>query len=124
MGADAVPSRFTTEMQNGVTVVHFTGTALTDPTNIRQIGDELKGMVNVGGVREMLINMQTVRYLSSAVLTQLILVHKALRMSDGELKLCNIAPSVVEVFKITRLDRVFDIFESESEALQAFRLGS
>jgi stage II sporulation protein AA (anti-sigma F factor antagonist) len=124
MGMDRTPTRFTTETRDGVTVVLFTGTALTDPINISKIGGELKGMVNAGGVREMLVSMQSVRYLSSAVLTQLILLHKALRMHDGELKLCNIAPTVMEVFRITRLDRVFDIFESESEALRAFRLGS
>jgi len=30
---------------------------------------------------------------------------------DGQLRLCNIAPKIREVFRITRLTKVFDIYE-------------
>jgi anti-sigma B factor antagonist len=117
---DAHVSRLVTREEQGVTVVHFADTKVIDQRNINEIGAELMEMVESKGVRKMLINMENVHYLSSAVLGKLISVHKALRMDGGVLKLSNIAPPIYEVFEITRLNRVFDIFETEAEALEAF----
>jgi len=117
------PSRLMSRVQQGVTVVHFTDAKVIDQRNINQIGAELMGMVEKGGVRKMLINMENVRYLSSAVLGKLISLHKALVMNKGSLKLCTIAPPIYEVFEITRLNKVFDIHDGEDEAITAFRLG-
>jgi anti-sigma B factor antagonist len=116
-------SKLVSHVMQGVTVVHFADPKVIDQRNINQIGAELIKMVEDGGVRKMLINMENVRYLSSAVLGKLISVHKALRMNNGALKLCSIAPPIYEVFEITRLNRVFDIHETEDDAIQAFRLG-
>jgi len=120
---EPAPSRLMSRVQNGVTIVHFTEAKVIDQRNINLIGSELTKMIESGGVQKMLINMENVRYLSSAVLGKLISLHKALRMRKGALKLCNIAPPIYEVFEITRLDKVFDIHESEDDALEAFRLG-
>ena len=117
------PSKLMSRVQQGITIMHFTDTKVIDQRNINQIGAELLDMVQKGGVRKMLINLDTVHYLSSAVLGKFISLHKALRMNKGALKLCNIAPPIFEVFEITRLDRVFDIHKSESDAVEAFRPG-
>jgi len=119
----ASPSRLMSHVQNGVTIVHFTEAKMVDQRNINLIGSELMKMAESGGVSKMLINMENVRYLSSAMLGKLISLHKVLRMNKGTLKLCGIAPPIYEVFEITRLDKVFDIHNSEDEALKAFRLG-
>jgi len=93
-------------VQQGVTVVHFTETKVVDQRNINQIGSELVDMVQKGGVLKMLINMENVRYLSSAVL--------------GKLKLCGVAGPVYKVFELTRFNRMLDMHETEVEALGAF----
>lgn len=113
-------SQLITTEQDGVTVVRFSDTKVIDQRNINQIGAELDEMVDKGGVRQMLINMENVRYLSSAVLGKLISLHKKLLTNTGELKLCCIADSIFEVFEITRLDRVFHIYDTEEEALARF----
>lgn len=118
----AGPSRLMSHVQDGVTIVHFTEAKVIDQRNINLIGAELTKMAE-SGVSKMLINMENVRYLSSAMLGKLISLHKALRTNKGTLKLCSIAPPIYEVFEITRLDKVFDIHSSEDEALEAFRLG-
>ncbi len=117
------PSRLVSCVQQGVTVVQFTETKVIDQRNINQIGAELTDMVQKGGVTKMLINMNNVRYLSSAVLGKLISLHKALVERKGKLKLCGVAPVIYEVFEITRLNRVFDMHKTEEEAIEAFRLG-
>ena len=116
-------SRLISRVQNGVTIVQFTDAKVIDQRNINEIGAELTEMVEKGGALQVLINMANVRYLSSAVLGKLISLHKALITRKGVLKLCNIAPPIYEVFEITRLTKVFDIYKTEEEALNAFRLG-
>jgi anti-sigma B factor antagonist len=37
---------------------------------------------------------------------------------DGQLKLCNITPKIYEVFKITRLTKIFDIYSDLEAALK------
>ena len=40
--------------------------------------------------------------------------------AGGELKLCRIQPEIYEVFAITKLNRLFEIKEDESDALASF----
>ncbi len=121
---NANTSKLMSHVQEGVTIVRFTDTKVIDQRNINLIGAELVEMVEKGGVRKMLVNLENVQYLSSAVLGKLISLAKSLRMNKGVLKLCCIAAPIFEVFEITRLDKVFDIYKTEAEALEAFRPGS
>jgi len=43
-------------------------------------------------------------------------LHKHMHEDEGKLVLCNIQPTIADVFRITRLDNVFDIVSSRAEA--------
>jgi anti-sigma B factor antagonist len=45
---------------------------------------------------------------------------KCTRESNGDLRLCSMQQPVRMIFKLTRLDKVFEILPSEQEAVQAF----
>ena len=45
---------------------------------------------------------------------------KRSRQLEGDLRLCNLQQPVRMIFELTRLDRAFEIFSSEEEAIQAF----
>lgn len=122
--AEPVASKIGVSVVDGVTIVTFTDPKVIDQRNILLIGGELTEMVLKGGVRKMIVDMSGVKYLSSAVLGKLISVHKNMRVNRGMLKLCGISKNIYEVFEITRLDRVFDIYKTKDEALEAFRAGS
>jgi len=49
-------------------------------------------------------------------------LNKKVKDAAGQLKLCCLRPEIGEVFKITRLDRVFDIRKDEASGLSAFKL--
>jgi anti-sigma B factor antagonist len=42
------------------------------------------------------------------------------RERNGELRLCGLQQPVRMIFELTRLDRVFEIFPNEEEALRAY----
>jgi anti-anti-sigma factor len=103
-----------------VTVVQFVDRKILDEANIQELGQELFGLVEDQGKRNLLLNFLNVEFLSSAALGKLITLDKKVKTHAGRLKLSNIRPEIYEVFKITKLNKLFDIKEDEAEALAAF----
>jgi len=116
-------SNLVIEDRSGVTVVSFLEFSVLDRAQIDKIGEELVSLVEEKNKKKILINFEGVDYLSSTVLGKLIALHKRLALKKGELKLCGIKPSIREVFEITRLDKVFDIYDDENTALFNFSTG-
>ena len=103
-----------------VTVVCFRDQKILDDLNIQELGRELSQLVEAENRKRLLLNFDAVEFLSSSALGKLITLDKKVKAVNGTLKLCNIQPEIYEVFVITKLNRVFDIKDSESEALAAF----
>ena len=103
-----------------VTVVHFIDRKILDEANIQERGQEMFELVEEHGKKKLLLNFATVEFLSSAALGKLITLDKKVKAHAGKLKLSNIRPEIYEVFKITKLNKLFDIKEDEAEALAAF----
>jgi len=103
-----------------VTVVSFTDKKILDEQNIQIIGEQLFSLVDELGRRKLLLNFGNVEYLSSAALGKFITLNKKVNAAGGKLVLCNIDPTIYEVFEITRLNRLFNIQKEEQAALQSF----
>lgn len=103
-----------------VTVVNFIDKKILDEQNIQIIGEQLFGLVDELGRRKLLLNFGNVDYLSSSALGKFITLNKKVNGAGGRLILCNIAPHILEVFEITKLDRLFNIQKEEQSAMQAF----
>jgi anti-sigma B factor antagonist len=68
----------------------------------------------------MLLDFTNVEYLSSAALGKLITLHKRVREKKGQLRFCAIKPKIYDVFRITKLDKIFEIYENQEKALADF----
>ena len=81
-------------------------------------------MVNAAAQsKKLLLNFQGVQFMSSAMIGKLVLLNKKAKTSEIDLKFCTISANVHEVFKITRLNKVFKIYPDEEKALKAFQGG-
>ncbi|MBN2293819.1 MAG: STAS domain-containing protein [Pirellulales bacterium] len=103
-----------------VSVVRFRDQKIIDNLNIQEMGRELTSLVEVDKRRKLLLNFSAVEFLSSAALGKLITLDKKVKAAGGDLKLCRIQPEIYEVFAITKLNRLFEIKEDESDALASF----
>jgi len=103
-----------------VTVVRFVDRKILDTANIQELGDELFGLVEADNRKSLLLNFSRVEFLSSAALNKLILLDRSVKKHGGRLKLCSLRPEIREVFVITRLNQMFDIYDEEPDALEAF----
>ncbi len=104
-----------------VTVVSFIQSRILDAVNIERISDELMALVEKTDRPKLILDFGYVEYLSSAVLGKLITLYKRVREHKGGVRLCGIRESILEIFKITRLNRVFEILPTQEAALSAFQ---
>jgi anti-sigma B factor antagonist len=103
-----------------VTVVRFRDHKIIEDINIHELGQELFQLVESENRQKLLLNFSSVEFLSSAALSKLITLERKVKAHAGVLKLSNIRPEIYDVFKITKLVRVFDIKEEEADALAAY----
>ena len=72
-----------------------------------------------GGANELVVDLTNVEYLDSTALGVLIGGLKRMRERDGNMVLVCPSPRIRRVFEITGLDKIFDMSNSEEEALEA-----
>jgi anti-sigma B factor antagonist len=117
--AEIMP-KINVQYNEGATILTFTDEKILEENDIRSLQGSIMSVIEQGGRMNLILDFQNVRFLSSAVLGLLIRVSKKIYENDGQLRLCNINPKIYEVFRITRLTKVFDIYpdtESATEGL-------
>ncbi|HEV2863098.1 MAG TPA: STAS domain-containing protein [Pyrinomonadaceae bacterium] len=75
------------------------------------------------GRNQIILNLAGLSAIDASGLGELLQSHVELKQDGGQLKLLYPARALREMMSITKLDNVFDTFESESEAVAAFRKG-
>lgn len=68
------------------------------------------------GHRRILLDLEKVAFIDSSGLGAILSLLKAVG-DDGDILLCRIQPAVEPLFKLTRMNRVFHIFDTRREAL-------
>lgn len=99
-------------------VVTFLTSQVLDEMNVQQLGAELTDLVEKQYMINMVIDFSKIKFLSSAVLGKLIALNKKIAAQKGRLAFCNINNDIMEVFKITRLDKLIPICEDEEQAIK------
>ena len=109
--------------------------------NERQAGDvtvlDMSGKITIGegsvalrtairrvleeGKRRILLNLGGVSYIDSSGIGELVSSYTAINKEEGQLKLLNLTQKLQDLLAITKLLTVFDVYESEAEALNSFK---
>ncbi len=116
----AAGRRINVDEVGDVTIASFVDKKILDENNIQQIGSQLFALVEEDGRKRIILDFSNVEYLSSAALGKLITMEKKVKAASGKLRLCAIRPDIYEVFAITKLNKLFDIKDTQEDALQGF----
>ncbi len=111
------PRRISVEEKGDYTVIRFRDTDILDQVNIHEMGKEMYAVVEGTPGIKLIVDFEGVEYLSSSALGKLITLKKKVEENSGTLKMCRIKPEIMEVFRITRLDTIFDIYPDLDAAL-------
>jgi anti-sigma B factor antagonist len=103
-----------------IRIVEFTNNKILDEANITEIGQTLGVLVEEAARPKLLLDFANVDHLSSAALGMLINLNNKIKLKNGELRLTNIKPQIMEVFVITKLNKLFKIKPTRTEALVSF----
>ncbi len=120
MSSQARRQRLVVEDIGDVTVVNFVDKKILDEQNIQMIGDDLFRLVDELGRRKLLLNFSNVEFMSSAALGKLIRLHQRLAQVGGKLVLCEISKTILEIFTLTKLDKMLKIVKDEQIGLSSF----
>ena len=73
------------------------------------------------GEHNYVVDMAGVGFVDSPGLLAFVRLFKRVRTGNGEVKLCSMTPEVLHTFELTRLNKVFPIFETVAAAVESFR---
>ena len=93
--------------------VHGTLTAKVGERGIRELIREAVA----GGLRTVVVNLEGATAIDSSGVSDLASGHMVLASHGGALKLCCLSKKLKDVFVVTRLDAVFETYETEAVAL-------
>jgi len=68
----------------------------------------------------LLLNLKKIEFIDSSGLGVIVTILKKI-LPDSSLKLCGLNKNVAFAFEITNLNKIFDIYDSQASALQAFQ---
>ena len=108
----------TTEKVQDITVVHLEGEHL-DASNAEEFKRDIAP--TLAGSAKVLFDMGGLQFVDSAGLGAILSCLRKLSAAGGDLKLYGMTKAVRAVFDIARMHRIFDIFGTREEALQAFQ---
>ena len=110
--------KMTSREVDGVTVVGLDGRiVLGEESNA--LREKIKSMV-AEGKKKIVLNMDGVTFIDSAGLGTLVAAHHSAKSQGAALKLAHLGSKFQEVLQITKLLTVFDVYNTEAEAVGSF----
>ena len=101
-----------------VTVVDLVG-RITVQEGWETFRDLMRDLLRRDRVK-IVLNMQQVPYIDSTALGEIIRTYTSVIRHNGSVKLLNVSSHVHQLLVITSLLSVFDLFESEADAIKSF----
>jgi anti-sigma B factor antagonist len=106
-------------------------------SEIRDVGDvrviKLSGKITIGtgdvkirelisnalddGQKKILLDLAEVSAIDSSGIGEMVACYTTVTKRDGQLKLMRLSPKINDILHVTQLITVFDVFDSEDEAL-------
>ncbi len=103
-----------------VTVAHFRERHINDLWEIEQLGLELYRLIEQRVRPKLVLDFSEVEFFSSAAIGKLISLNGKVKARGGAMKLCRVPPAILDVLRVCKLDRVFDIRQDQADAMVSF----
>ncbi len=109
----------TVKFVEGIAVVTFRESeAMFEGGKVQAVGKELMDLVENRKEPRILLNLCNAHFISSAMLAHLVKLHRKVQEGKGRLRLCGLRPVILDAFKVSRFDKIFEIFPDEAAALK------
>jgi anti-sigma B factor antagonist len=93
--------------------------ALLNTRQARQFHDEVRPLLRVDRP-QIVFDLAAVRQIDAAGIDMLLQCMTDASRRDGDLKLANLSPHAAVILELTRTDRLFEIYETATDAVKSF----
>ena len=109
------------QLNDGIVVVDCHG-RIVFGEETAELRDQVKAQITSGS--RIILNLADVTYIDSGGLGTLVALYTTARNAGGAVKLARLTQRVGDLLQVTKLLTVFEVFNSEEEAVQSFRQGA
>lgn len=88
-----------------------------DPGRIERIRAELQSITENTETPRLVLSFRNVEHMSSAAISMLVTLHRDIAARGGKLALSGISKDLMQMFKITRLDKLLKIHDTSGQAI-------
>ena len=92
---------------------------LTGGDETDELEQKIKALAEAGN-KHLIINLAETQHLNSTALGVLISAHSSYVRRGGQMKLCSVDKRIENIFVITKLSLVFDVYATEEQAIASF----
>lgn len=103
----------------GVTVLELDGRILVAGSS-QQLHQAVREHL-AQGARKIVLHLGGVTYVDSSGVGEIVSAYTAAREAGGELRLAAVTPKVRDLMMMTNLNRIFDLNQSEADAIASFK---
>ena len=103
-----------------ITIVKLKDKEILEESVIHNISESIFSVVAENPGIKLVLDFSQVKHFSSSALGMLIRINKRVEEMGGTLKLCQIRANLYEIFIITNLNKIFEIYPEKQQALSSF----
>jgi anti-anti-sigma factor len=118
MSTDTSPN-VRVETVDGVTIV--TPTVPLSAEMRDELYQAAAGIAAAEAPRWVVLSLEPIRQINSAAIGILVNFQKRVREAGGLLKVADIAPNILDIFLLTKMDQVLDLAKTRQAAIAAFQ---
>lgn len=105
------------EQRHHISIVHLTGRL--DLANVDEVKPVFQQLIE-DNQTDILVDLDGLTFMDSSGLSLIVGTFKRIRVGKGDLKLSGLSPTIQKLFEITRLSRVFEIFDTTEQGVASF----
>jgi anti-anti-sigma factor len=98
-------------------VAEFWESFKLDPAPVKELASKYEAHLRSGGRPFLVVDLLGVAYALSTALSQFVTLQRLARSQGGEIIFCNLDPMVREVFRISKLENIFEFASDRPAAL-------
>lgn len=108
-------------LDDGVIVVDCIGRIIFGEES-SELRERVRGLLSSGS--RIVLNLGEVTYIDSGGLGTLVALYTSARNSGASIKLANLTRRIGDLLQVTKLLTVFEVYDTEEEAVQSLRKGA
>ena len=112
-----MPPKIIGEPVGDVLVISFLTSTIQNETDVKEAAAALDHYVLCATQKNIVLDLAKVKFMTSSMIGELVKLKKKCDQVKIKLKLCGLSSEVAEVFKITRMDKLFKIYKDRKKAM-------